>query len=107
MDQATWDAVQAKLASNHHQHRREQASSESLLVGHIRDDRGNAMTPTHAKKGTRRYCYYVSQAVVKGRETGSITRVPAPEIEALVIGVLRSTTRASEQPESDAELIKT
>jgi hypothetical protein len=44
------------------------------------------MTPTHAKKGTRRYRYYVSQAVVKGRETGSITRVPAPEIEALVIG---------------------
>ena len=107
VDQATWDAVQAKLASNYHQHRREQASSESLLVGRIRDDRGNAMTPTHAKKGPRRSRYYVSQAVLKGREPGSITRVPAPEIEALVIGGLRSTTPASEQAHSDAELIKT
>jgi len=43
--------------------------------------------------------------VLKGREPGSITRVPAPEIEALVIGALRSTTPASEQAQSDAELI--
>ena len=105
VDPATWDAVQAKLASNHHQHRSEQASSESLLLGRIRDDEGNAMTPSHARKGPRRYRYYVSQAVLQGRDTGAITRVPAPEIEALVIGALRSTTPALQQGENDAELI--
>ncbi len=104
VDQATWDAVQAKLASNRHQHRRQQASSESLLTGRIRDDRGNAMTPTHARKGPRRYRYYVSQAIMKGRDTGAVRRVPAPEIEALVIGALRSTTPALQQAD-DAELI--
>ncbi len=80
VDQTTWEVVQTKLAANHHQHRHQQASSESLLVGRIRDDRGNAMTPSHAKKGPRRYRYYVSQAVLKGRDPGAITRVPAPEI---------------------------
>ena len=62
------------------------------------------MTPSHARKGPRRYRYYVSQAVMKGRDTGAITRVPAPEIEALVIGALRSTTPAL-HAETDAELI--
>ena len=63
------------------------------------------MTPTHAQKGSRRYRYYVSQAVLQGRpERGSIARVPAPEIEALVIGALRSATPTN--PElSDGDLI--
>ena len=105
VDSLTWDAVQARLVANHHQHRHQQASSESLLIGRIRDDRGNPMSPTHARKGPRRYRYYVSQAVMKGRETGAITRVPAPEIEALVIGALRSTMPALHQAKTDAELI--
>ena len=63
------------------------------------------MTPTHAQKGSRRYRYYVSQAVLQGKpERGSIARVPAPEIEALVISAMRSATRTN--PElSDGDLI--
>ena len=63
------------------------------------------MTPTHAKKGPKRYRYYVSQAVLQGRDRPTITRVPAPEIEAAVVGALRSIIPAHRQPEGDAELI--
>src|SRR5215218_1799903 len=62
------------------------------------------MTPTHAQKGSRRYRYYVSQAVLQGKpERGSIARVPAPEIETLVISAVRS--RRSHPELSDGALI--
>ena len=62
------------------------------------------MTPTHAQKGSRRYRYYVSQAVLQRKpERGSISRIPAPEIERLVIGALRA--RRSHPELSDGDLI--
>ena len=51
------------------------------------------MTPTHAQKGSRRYRYYVSQAVLQGRARGAISRVPAHEIEVLVLEALRGSER--------------
>ena len=98
VDQATWDAVQARLSAQAHVRKRPRLSSESFLVGRIRDDRGHAMTPTHAQKGSRRYRYYVSQAVLQDRagEGGSVMRVPAPEIEALVGRALRSRIEETE-----------
>ena len=105
VEQATWDGAQAQLASHAHRRSCRQLASAHLLMGRIQDDRGHAMTPTHAQKGSRRYRYYVSQAVLQGRpEARSIARVPAPEIEALVIGAMRSATRTN--PElSDGDLI--
>ena len=94
VDQTTWDGVQARLASNLQGHRRARLASEHLLIGRIRDDRGHAMTPTHAQKGSRRYRYYVSQAVLQGRARGAISRVPAHEIEVLVLEALRGRGRA-------------
>jgi hypothetical protein len=49
------------------------------------------MTPAHANKGPLRYNYYVSSPVIQGRkaEAGSIARVSAPEVEGLVLEVLR------------------
>lgn len=44
------------------------------------------MTPTRAKKGAKRYRYYVLQAVLQGRGRPAITRVPVPEIEAVPPG---------------------
>src|SRR4029077_20871732 len=48
---------------------------------------GNAMSPTYTVGSTgRRYPYYVSQALLRNEKghAGSITRVPAEEIERLV-----------------------
>ncbi len=41
----------------------------------------------------------------KDHDAGSITRVPAPEIEAEVVRALRAAMPASRQPASDAELV--
>ena len=44
------------------------------------------MSPTWARKGSKRWRYYVSQAALQGDKSkaGSIVRVPAAEVEALV-----------------------
>jgi site-specific DNA recombinase len=105
VDQAMWDSVQAKLALHAHRHKHERLASQHLLIGRIRDDRGHPMTPTHAQKGTRRYRYYVSRAVLQGKaDPEALSRVPAPEIEALVIKALRSATPTNSDL-SDGDLI--
>jgi hypothetical protein len=55
----------------------------SFLAGKLFDDRGNRMGPSHAAKGSRRWRYYVSRAVLKGRkqDAGSVARIPAAQIE--------------------------
>jgi len=49
------------------------------------------MTPSTGKKGSARYRYYVSAALLQGRreDAGSVPRVPAPDVEAVVIKALR------------------
>src|SRR4051794_33305729 len=48
------------------------------------------MTPTSVNKGGVRYRYYTSCVMHEGRrdEAGSVARVPAPEIEAVVLKAL-------------------
>ena len=60
-------------------------------MGRIFDDAGNRMTPTHARKGGLKYRYYLSSALLHGRTdgAGSVTRVPAAEVEAVVVKSLR------------------
>ena len=44
------------------------------------------MSPSHSNKGKRRYRYYVSQAITQFRrqEAGSVSKIPACEIEKVV-----------------------
>ena len=69
--------------------------SPALLTGRLFDDRGNRMSPSHTNKGGARYRYYVSQAVLQGKPqpAGLLGRVPAAEIEALVVTALRNHLR--------------
>ena len=76
-------------------------SSEALLAGKLFDDRGNRMSPTWARKESKRWRYYVSQAALQGDKSkaGSIVRVPAAEVEALVteaVGKLSADRPASQ-----------
>jgi site-specific DNA recombinase len=91
VDQETWDRVQSLLAEHAQNRAGARQDSDALLAGKFFDDRGNRMSPSHATKGGRRYCYYVSQAVLQGRkeDAGSIFRVPAMEIERRVIDAVR------------------
>ncbi len=100
VDQEIWDRVQSRLADQTRTTRAfcQDAESHSFLPGKIYDDRGNRMTPSHAAKGARRWRYYVSQATLKGRmqDAGSVTRVPAEEIERRVSDALTAILASPE-----------
>jgi site-specific DNA recombinase len=87
VDRDLFDTVQARLTDQVNNHRAARMQSEALLIGRIFDDRGNLMSPTHARKRGIKYRYYLSSALLQGRpeRAGSIRRAPAAEIEALVI----------------------
>jgi site-specific DNA recombinase len=94
IDAATWDAVQAQLATNHHENRaRTNAKSKSLLAGLIYDDAGNRLVSSHATKNGKRYRYYVtSEGAGRSVAAASIPRLwlPATMVDELVLTKLQS-----------------
>jgi hypothetical protein len=64
------------------------------------------MIPSHSRKGNNKYRYYLSSALLNGiaERAGSISRVPAGEIEALVIKSIRDHLKPPVQID-DRELI--
>ena len=87
IDAATWDAVQAQLATNHHENRaRTNAKSKSLLAGLIYDDAGNRLVSSHATKNGKRYRYYVTPEAT-GRSAAA-ARVPKLRLPATMIDEL-------------------
>jgi site-specific DNA recombinase len=91
IDKDLFGAVQQKLAVGAVERQKARAKSLAILSGVIFDDRGHAISPSHANKKGVRYRYYVSQALLQGDKAnaGSVPRVSGPEVEALVCDVLR------------------
>ena len=89
-----WEQVQAQLTSaNQGRRNGVKASSPSLLTGLIRDASGNRFTPSHTVKNGKRYRYYVCRQTRDKKESGTDarpSRLPAHQIETLVISRLRS-----------------
>jgi len=108
LERTLFEAVQAKLAANTVARQVQIKGSPAILTGRIFDDRGNRMSPTHSNKRGVRYRYYVSHMLLQNRksEAGSVPRVPAPEIEALVLdGVRKHLASTAELPTGDRDLI--
>lgn len=98
LDEQLWNDVQARLEKNRSKAKsRSAAKAPSLLAGLLFDSNGHPMSPTHTTKGQKRYRYYVSQAVLKYEESegGSVLRVPATNVETVVIKQLKHTLRDS------------
>jgi hypothetical protein len=76
VDRALFEAVQAKLTQQINNHNQVRSASKALLGGRLFDDRGNRMTPSHARKGASKYRYYISSALVQGQpeQAGRINR---------------------------------
>lgn len=74
-------------------------SSNSLLAGLIYDDKNNLMTPSHSNSHKQRYRYYVSTALknYKINNIGSISKIPAGEIEKFVIKTTKEFLQDKEQ----------
>jgi site-specific DNA recombinase len=94
--QELWEHVQRGLRDRLGAARtkRTRQSSDALLVGKLYDDGGGRMSPTWARKGSKRWRYYVSQAALQGEKSkaGSILRVPAADVEALVTDALSNVS---------------
>ena len=107
IDRGLFDAVQVKLDEQVNNHNVSRTKSEALLLGRIFDDRGHRMTPSHVRKGGIKYRYYLSSALLQGRakHAGTVSRIPANEIEALVIKSVRGHLNQSADIE-DAILIR-
>ena len=107
VDKGLFEAVQAKLSEQVTNHKVSRTKSEALLLGRIFDDRGHRMTPSHARRRGIKYRYYISSALLQGRpkQAGTVNRIPAREVEALVIKAVRD--RLNEPTEiADALLIQ-
>ena len=98
IDRATWDKVHSILTESPRKRAANtRADTPALLKGLLYGPDGAAFSPTHTRKGSRLYRYYVSQTVLKhGAGSCPIGRVPAGEIETAVIDQLRAVFR---QPE--------
>src|SRR5947209_4047898 len=88
IDKATWDLVQAQLASSTRKNgSRAQAKQPSLLAGLLVDDQGSAFTCSHAVKDGKRYRYYVRTRHDSG--ASKPLRIPAHDIEAALLDELK------------------
>jgi site-specific DNA recombinase len=92
IDRKIWDKVQARFQESPRKRAAaSRAQTPSVLKGIIFDPTGAAMSPTHTRKRGRLYRYYVSQTVLKqGASDCSVARVPAAEIEKIVIDQVRT-----------------
>jgi site-specific DNA recombinase len=93
MDRALFDAVRQKSLAQWSHRTVVRNKSDQLLTGLLFDDAGHRMVPTHATKAGVRYRYYVSTPCLHGEaktaSAGSVSRVPAAEIEETIVKALK------------------
>jgi hypothetical protein len=98
VDRKVWDKVQAQFRTNPRKRAgTARAQTPSVLKGLIFGPGGVAMSPSHTRKNGRLYRYYVSQTTLKqGAAACPIGRVPAAEIEKIVVDQVRILLRSPE-----------
>jgi DNA invertase Pin-like site-specific DNA recombinase len=92
IDKATWDAVQGQLTVNTQgmRHRRRRVDRQpDLLEGKLFTPTGDSFTVGSARKGARRYRYYVERRDGVSEEP-PLMRLPVAEIDAAVIVGLKA-----------------
>jgi hypothetical protein len=91
IDPERWDHLQEQMRGSAAKVRRtKQHLNPSPLAGKIIDEAGERLTPSHTKKGDRRYRYYISQKLVTGvtraDEKQMTWRIPAEPLENSIAG---------------------
>src|SRR6202022_4075087 len=101
MDRALFDAVRQKSLAQWSHRTVVRNKSDQLLTGLLFDDAGHRMVPTHATKGGVRYRYYVSTPCLHGEaktaSAGSVSRVPAADIEETIVKFLKEHLAARQE----------
>jgi site-specific DNA recombinase len=106
MDRALFDAVQQKLTEQWNARSTARNASDHLLIGLLFDDAGHRMVPTHATKSGVRYRYYVSLPHLHGESktatVGSVSRIPATDIEDVIVKFLHEHLIAQKEKSSSS-----
>jgi site-specific DNA recombinase len=106
LDRALFDAVQQKLTDQWTARTNVRNAGDHLLTGLLFDDAGHRMAPTHSTKAGIRYRYYVSlpclHGAAKTAKIGSVTRVPAIDIEEVVVKSLNEHLRSERGTQDSA-----
>ena len=93
VDRALFEAARQKALAQWSHRTLARSKSDHLLAGLLFDDAGHPMVPTHANKSGVRYRYYASAPVLHGEaktaSAGSVSRVPAAEVEDAVVKSLK------------------
>jgi len=107
MDHALFDAVQQTLTDQWSHRTVMRNKSDHLLTGLLFDDAGHRMVPTHATKAGVRYRYYVSLPHLYGESktasVGSVSRIPATDIEDIIVKSL-SEHLTQQEPVSSSSI---
>jgi site-specific DNA recombinase len=100
MDRTLFEAVRKKSLAQWSHRTTVRNKAEHLLMGLLFDDAGHRMIPTHATKAGLRYRYYASTPVLHGEartaSAGSISRIPAADVEDTVVKSLKKYLAASQ-----------
>jgi hypothetical protein len=93
MDRSLFDAVRQKSLAQWSHRTTVRSKADHLLRSLLFDDAGYRMIPTHATKAGVRYRYYASTPVLHGEaktaSAGSVSRIPAADIEDTVVKSLK------------------
>lgn len=106
LDRALFEAVQKKLTEQRSHHTTTRIRTRALLAGLLFDDAGHRMILTYASRNRVRHRYYVSAPCIRGQTdepVGSVTRVPASDIEASISKAVMANTDVDE-PSSNETL---
>lgn len=101
IERSLWDTVQELLESGRTsvKGRQEQRETKgpSLLRGLLFSETGSAFTPGWTVKGQKYYRYYINTDAIRlGKDACEVRRMPAGEIEAVVVEKLRQLLRSPE-----------
>jgi site-specific DNA recombinase len=101
IDRAIFEAVNLRLKAYASRVKAQtSAATHSPLVGKLTDEAGERLTPSHAVRRGKRYCYYVSRGLISGsgRSNSRGWRLPAAALEGavakLVIDALETPSAA-------------
>ena len=100
LERSLFEAVQNKLTEQWLHRNRSKQKNQVMLSGLLFDDAGHPMVATHASKNRVRYRYYMSAPLRRAggdQPVGSVSRVPADEIEAIVGKAVRDHLQSHRQ----------
>jgi DNA invertase Pin-like site-specific DNA recombinase len=107
LDRILFDAVQQRLTEQWTHRATTRIRTQALLAGLLFDDAGHRMVSTFASRDRVRYRYYISAPCIRGpvdEPVGSVTRVPATDIETVISKAVTTQANVESIPAAGSTL---